>query len=59
MVFRGDPSPEPTYQVTPSAALKSGLATIALDIAGTATATTDGTVPANATGSFYNIARTR
>ena len=42
-----------------SPVLESGWATTALDIAGTATATTDGTVPANATGSFNNIAQTR
>jgi hypothetical protein len=49
------------YQVTPSPALESGLATIALDIAGTATATTttDSAVPANATRRFHNVARTR
>ena len=48
------------YQVMPSAALESGLATISLDIAGTATATaTDSAVPANATRRFYNTARTR
>ncbi len=51
------------YQVTPSPATESGLATIALDIAGTATATTttttDSAVPANATRRFHNVARTR
>jgi len=46
------------YQVTPSPALESGWATIALGIAGTATTTTDSAVPANATRRFHNIART-
>jgi hypothetical protein len=58
------------YQVTPSPALESGWATIALDIAGTATTATtttttttttysDSAVPANAMRRFQNIALTR
>jgi hypothetical protein len=45
--------------VTPSPALESGWATIALGIAGTATTTTDSAVPANATRRFHNTAKTR